>query len=194
MENGDAVALQLTQMGQHVSGTAMYLGTGWSPRFYVDLEADRLFLPDSRPGGQGRDIPLEALGNGIGGPNDRWRSRQQDLLPAGPASRNRPSPPRDRTVLPSKGTAPEYTEEAHRAKLQGTVLVFITVDEHGQATNPLVVRGLGMGLDEKAVEAVKKWRFTPGKTQNGTRVSSDCTVGGSRLSPVTTASYFLARK
>ncbi|MDE0102688.1 MAG: TonB family protein [Bryobacterales bacterium] len=59
--------------------------------------------------------------------------------------------------------APEYSEEARRAKLQGTVMLAVEVWEDGIAHNIRVVRSLGLGLDEKAVEAVRKWRFLPGK-------------------------------
>jgi TonB family protein len=58
---------------------------------------------------------------------------------------------------------PEYSEEARKAKFQGTVMLAIVVDTDGKAKNIRVVRPLGMGLDEKAVEAVGKWRFKPGQ-------------------------------
>jgi TonB family protein len=57
---------------------------------------------------------------------------------------------------------PEYSEEARKAKFQGTVMLAIVVDTDGKAKNIQVVRSLGMGLDEKAVEAVARWRFKPG--------------------------------
>ena len=46
---------------------------------------------------------------------------------------------------------PEYSEEARKAKYQGTVLLYIEVDPSGKATNMRVVRSLGLGLDEKAM-------------------------------------------
>jgi TonB family protein len=58
---------------------------------------------------------------------------------------------------------PEYSEEARKAKFQGTVLLYIEVNDRGQPQNPRVMRALGMGLDEKAIEAVMKWRFQPGR-------------------------------
>jgi TonB family protein len=57
---------------------------------------------------------------------------------------------------------PEYSEEARKAKYQGTVLLYVEVDPSGRAQNVRVVRSLGLGLDEKAIEAVRKWRFRPG--------------------------------
>jgi periplasmic protein TonB len=58
---------------------------------------------------------------------------------------------------------PEYSEEARKAKYQGTVLLYVEVDPNGHATNIRVQRSLGLGLDEKAIEAVRKWRFRPGQ-------------------------------
>jgi len=57
---------------------------------------------------------------------------------------------------------PEYSEEARKAKFQGTVLLSVVVDEKGNPRDLRVVRPLGLGLDEKAIEAVMKWRFRPG--------------------------------
>ncbi len=56
---------------------------------------------------------------------------------------------------------PNYSKQALKAKLQGTVLIQIVIDEAGLPTNVKVVRSLGLGLDEKAIEAVKQWRFSP---------------------------------
>ncbi|MGO9242341.1 MAG: energy transducer TonB [Bryobacteraceae bacterium] len=64
--------------------------------------------------------------------------------------------------IPIYKPEPEYSEEARKAKFQGTVMLAIVVDTDGKAKNIQVVRSLGMGLDEKAVEAVAKWRFKPG--------------------------------
>lgn len=57
---------------------------------------------------------------------------------------------------------PEYSEEARKAKYSGTVLLSIVVDEHGLPRDIRVIRPVGLGLDEKAVEAVSRWRFRPG--------------------------------
>jgi TonB family protein len=77
-------------------------------------------------------------------------------------------------VLLSK-VEPEYSEEARKAKYQGTVLLYIEVDPSGTARNIRVVRSLGLGLDEKAMEAVKKWKFKPGY-KNGRPVTVVATI------------------
>jgi TonB family protein len=64
---------------------------------------------------------------------------------------------------------PEYSEEARKAKYQGTVTLYIQVDLDGRAKNIRVLHSLGLGLDEKAMEAVRKWRFKPG-TKDGKAV------------------------
>lgn len=60
---------------------------------------------------------------------------------------------------------PEYSEEARKAKYSGSVLLSIIVNTDGKAEEIRVVKSLGMGLDEKAVEAVQKWRFKPGRNK-----------------------------
>jgi len=61
---------------------------------------------------------------------------------------------------------PEYSEEARGLKYQGAVVVSIEVWPDGQAHNIKVVKSLGFGLDEKAIEAVQQWKFQPGKRDN----------------------------
>ncbi|MGD0973370.1 MAG: energy transducer TonB [Candidatus Korobacteraceae bacterium] len=56
---------------------------------------------------------------------------------------------------------PEYSEEARKAKYQGTVVLWMVVDPNGAPQQVRVTRKLGMGLDEKAIEAVRKWKFEP---------------------------------
>jgi protein TonB len=57
---------------------------------------------------------------------------------------------------------PEYSEEARKAKWQGAVVLSVIVDEFGRPKNVRVLHSLGLGLDQKAVEAVEQWRFKPG--------------------------------
>ena len=56
---------------------------------------------------------------------------------------------------------PEFSEEARKAKYQGTVVLSIEVETDGKPDRFAVVSGLGLGLNEKAIEAVAKWRFRP---------------------------------
>ena len=56
---------------------------------------------------------------------------------------------------------PEFSDEARRQKYQGVVVLSIIVDAQGNPQNIRVVRALGMGLDEKAVEAVRQYKFKP---------------------------------
>jgi TonB family protein len=56
---------------------------------------------------------------------------------------------------------PEYSEEARKAKYQGTCVLSVIVGPDGLAHDIKVTNTLGLGLDEKAIEAVRKWRFEP---------------------------------
>ena len=58
---------------------------------------------------------------------------------------------------------PEYSEEARKAKYQGTVVLWLVVGADGKPHEIKIQRSLGMGLDEKAKEAVMQWRFEPAK-------------------------------
>jgi len=70
---------------------------------------------------------------------------------------------------------PEYSEEARKAKFQGTVVLFVVVDENGKPRDLKVIRPLGLGLDQKAIEAVEKWKFSPGK-KDGKPVPVQATI------------------
>ena len=58
---------------------------------------------------------------------------------------------------------PEYSEEARKAKYSGVVVLAVEVWPDGRAHNVRVVRSLGLGLDEKAIQAVQQWEFVPGR-------------------------------
>jgi TonB family protein len=58
---------------------------------------------------------------------------------------------------------PEYSEEARKARYQGTVVLWLVVDTNGLPQRIRVQRSLGKGLDEQAVAAVQRWRFEPSK-------------------------------
>lgn len=70
---------------------------------------------------------------------------------------------------------PEFSEEARKAKHQGVVLLSVVVDASGNVRNIRVLQQLGLGLDEKAIEAVSRWRFRPGLF-DGKPVATEATV------------------
>jgi TonB family protein len=70
---------------------------------------------------------------------------------------------------------PEYTQAARAAKLQGTVLLAIVVGSDGAAHDIHVIRTVGSGLETKAAEAVRRWKFQPG-TRDGQPVSVRATI------------------
>jgi TonB family protein len=67
-------------------------------------------------------------------------------------------------------TYPAYTDEARNRKVEGVVTVEAAFDTNGTPTVIRVVKGLGFGLDENAINVLKDWRFLPA-TRNGERVS-----------------------
>ena len=71
--------------------------------------------------------------------------------------------------------APEYSQQAKNAKFSGTVEVYLWVDKNGHPTHVRVVKGVGMGLDEKAVDAVRQYKFKPA-TRDGQPVAVDLYV------------------
>lgn len=70
---------------------------------------------------------------------------------------------------------PEFSEQARKANYQGTVILKLIVGEDGHARDIRLINSVGMGLDEKAVEAVQTWRFEPGR-KNGEPVPVEVAV------------------
>jgi TonB family protein len=72
---------------------------------------------------------------------------------------------------------PEYTDEARAARVQGTVVLRLEIDPAGKVEHAgiRVVRSLGLGLDEKAIEAVRQWTFKPA-TKDGVPISAPATI------------------
>jgi TonB family protein len=77
--------------------------------------------------------------------------------------------------IPKFVPEPDFSEEARKAKYQGTVTLSAIIGPDGRPRNLKVVRSLGMGLDEKALEKVRTWLFEPGK-KNGQPVSVAMTL------------------
>jgi protein TonB len=69
----------------------------------------------------------------------------------------------------------EFSEEARKAKFSGNVVVSLWVDENGNPSHIRVARGVGLGLDEKAVEAVRQYKFKPAML-NGKPVKVDLNI------------------
>ncbi len=74
------------------------------------------------------------------------------------------------------GPEAEFSDEARRAKYQGVCLISVIVDAQGNPQDPRVVRALGMGLDEKALEAVRKYKFKPAMKDGRTPVPVRITI------------------
>jgi TonB family protein len=70
---------------------------------------------------------------------------------------------------------PSFSDEARKAKMQGVVMLLLVVGKDGHTYNIRVGQSLGMGLDEKAIEAVGRWRFKPA-TLNGQPVATQIAV------------------
>jgi TonB family protein len=68
-----------------------------------------------------------------------------------------------------------YSLEARAASLEGTVFVSVVVGTDGQAHNLTIFKGLGLGLDENALEAIQQWRFKPGR-KDGESVNVRATI------------------
>jgi TonB family protein len=66
---------------------------------------------------------------------------------------------------------PQYTDEARQARVEGIILIQAIVRKDGAVVRPVILKGLGYGLDEAAIDTITtQWRFEPG-TLNGTPVS-----------------------
>ena len=72
---------------------------------------------------------------------------------------------------------PEYSDAARKAKFQGTVIVGVIIDVDGHVYDPRIIQPLGLGLDQKALDAVLHWRFKPAqKDGHPVRVAANIEV------------------
>ena len=100
-------------------------------------------------------------GNGIGyGPGSGWNTGGGLAQVGGRVS----------APIPLFEPEAEFSDEARRAKYQGVCLVALIVDTQGNPQNVHVIRPLGMGLDEKALEAVRRYKFKPAMRDGKTPV------------------------
>jgi len=71
---------------------------------------------------------------------------------------------------------PQYSDEARKAKYQGVVVLMVVITLDGRATNIQVVKSPGLGLDEKAIEAVRQWKFRPAVGPGGKSVPTQVPI------------------
>ena len=123
--------------------------------------------PTGRPGAFSGGSGLQ----GFGGPGDFGFDHGPGGL----------GPQGTRALKPSKWpellykAEPEYSESARKVRQQGTVILAVDVGVDGRPHNIRILRGLGLGLDEKAMDAVANWRFRPALS-NGRPVSAPITI------------------
>ena len=131
------------------NGTGDYSGCRFSPDFLATPGVS----PDPHPSQTGQADAAAEISN-------------QHAFRAGSGK----APPR-----PVSAPDPPFSDEARRAKYQGTALLSVFVDKTGQVRSLRIVRPLGMGLDQKAVEAVSEWQFHPA-TDDGEPVDARINV------------------
>jgi periplasmic protein TonB len=66
---------------------------------------------------------------------------------------------------------PDYSDEARKAKYQGTVMLEVTITADGRVVDPVVIKGPGLGLEEKAIERVRQWKMRAAPGPNGKPVT-----------------------
>ena len=100
-----------------------------------------------------------------------WSNMRAQDIPAAKPPKQASAEDRRRQGLPQDAditrpvlihnSFPEFSEEARRAKVSGTVLLKVKLDDQGKPAQVTVIRGIGYGLDEKAVESARRYRFNP---------------------------------
>jgi TonB family protein len=107
-------------------------------------------------------------------PSDSKSASGKSVPPAN-AGEARPGGRGDSQPRVLRQVEPEYSDAARTARVNGVVVLQITVDVKGNVLDPKVITSLGLGLDEKAIEAVRQWRFAPGY-RDGKPVAMTVTV------------------
>ena len=83
------------------------------------------------------------------------------------------TPPR---LLQIPRVLPDYSEEARRARVEGTVVLSVTIGTDGLVKEITVAKSLGYGLDESAMKAVRTWKFTPATNDQGNAAESNIPI------------------
>jgi periplasmic protein TonB len=71
---------------------------------------------------------------------------------------------------------PIYTDEARHAKMEGTVTLRVLVGPDGKAAEIRVIRGVGFGLDERAMQTIRGWKFNPARDANQRAIAAWVTI------------------
>ncbi|HEY7333792.1 MAG TPA: TonB family protein [Bryobacteraceae bacterium] len=141
-----------------------HLAAVWSPSAESDggavltIAAPGASLSSAARAGGGRAGIGSGVGRGIGGGIGSGVGGGI----AGPEDFQAATGTRGTAPVPIYNPPPEYTDEARNARWQGSVKLSLVVDETGRPTDVRVTKQVGMGLEQKAMEAVWKWRFKPG--------------------------------
>ena len=135
-----------------------------------DLVSSNIVMPSNGTGGGGS--AGDGKGTGLGRGEGAGVGAGRDIGVGGGPYRPAMGITAPRAIYDPE---PEYSDEARRVKHQGVVVLALVVDPQGHARDIRVARSLGMGLDEKAIEAVRKWQFNPG-TKDGVPVAVQVSV------------------
>jgi TonB family protein len=95
-----------------------------------------------------------------GAKGDIVRGESNDANPSAPPIRKGVAAPQ-----PTSTPDPEYTKLGRKMRVRGMSVLWVKLNEKGEASDIMVMRPLGGGLDDKAVEAVRKWRFEPARKE-----------------------------
>jgi len=135
------------------------------PPTILDASAPRTLTPVDNIGlpsmVDGNNSSGRGKGNTIGeGPND---DSMGNLPGSGVGAGGPPGPYRPGVTGPTCAYCPDpqYTDEAREAKLQGKVTLQVLVGADGRAAQIRIVQGIGLGLDERAAQAIRGWKFVP---------------------------------
>jgi TonB family protein len=104
--------------------------------------------------------------------DDALRQASADLLPKG----QEPIPDGVKPPVCVVCPRPDYSSEARSKKLQGTVLLSVLVGADGKATDIRITKGASWGINGKAIEAVKAWKFKPATGPDGKPVAQRITL------------------
>jgi TonB family protein len=158
----ESMSLTLRQQEQEVSGTLVFDGeVKRMPVEKPELNGDLLTFEVHDAGGRLIKFHVTVTGERMAGDADVGdQTSKIQMARTSSTAVYRVGGDVSAPVLVHK-VEPQYSEEARRAKLEGTVRLAVVINPNGDATNIRVIRGLGSGLDEKAIDCVKQWKFKP---------------------------------